>query len=248
MNTPTNIYTERVDITVADGSQMGGYLARPTSDGPHPGVIVAMELFGVSAHVRDVCERVASLGYLALAPDFHHRIAPGGELAEDEDGRARGFELLHQMTRPQVLADVHAAMAYLHTERSPKVGMIGLSVGGHIAYLAATEFDLAAVVVAYGGWIPTTDIPMSQPDPTIARTAGITARMLMLVGELDHVVPAEHRRAIADALRTSSVEHQVVEYPGAPHGFLCGRRDTFNPEAAANGWGRIEHLFRTALQ
>lgn len=111
MKAPADIYTERVDITLVDGDSMGAYVARPTSDGPHPGVIVAMELFGVSAHVRDVCERLASLGYLAVAPDFHHRIAPGVELAEDQDGRARGFELLQQMTRPHVLADVHAAIA-----------------------------------------------------------------------------------------------------------------------------------------
>lgn len=126
--------------------------------------------------------------------------------------------------------------------------MIGLSVGGHIAYLAATTFDLAAVIVAYGGWIPTTDIPISQPDPTIDGTAGITARMLMLVGELDHVVPAEHRQAISVALRDAAIDHQIVEYLGAPHGFLCDRRDTFDPQAAANAWDRIEQLFRTTLQ
>ncbi|GIH46652.1 carboxymethylenebutenolidase [Microbispora rosea] len=59
--------------------------------GIFPGVVVAMELFGVSAHVRDVCERLAADGYLALAPDLYHRDAPGIELPHDAAGRERGF-------------------------------------------------------------------------------------------------------------------------------------------------------------
>jgi len=122
-----------------------------------------MELFGLSAHVREVCEQLATLGFVALAPDQYHRTAPGVELAEDAAGRERGFQLLHQQTRPQVLRDVGAAIARLHAHGSAAVGMVGLSVGGHVAYLAATEFDLPAVAVVYGGWLPTTDIPLWPP-------------------------------------------------------------------------------------
>jgi carboxymethylenebutenolidase len=157
------ILTERVEIAVDDGSRMGVYLARPADPGPFPGVLVAAELFGVSAHVRDVCERLAMDGYIAAAPDLYHRTAPGIELPHDAAGRERGFGLMRQMTRKQVLDDVRAAMEHLRAGGSLRVGMVGLSVGGHVAYLAATELDLAAVAVLYGGWIPTTDIPISQP-------------------------------------------------------------------------------------
>ncbi len=112
MKAPRDILTERVEISVDGGAPMGAYLARPKGPGPFPGVIVAMELFGVSAHVRDVCEHLAALGYRAMAPDLHHRSAPGTELAEESQGRERGFELLHQMTREQVLSDMRAAMEY----------------------------------------------------------------------------------------------------------------------------------------
>lgn len=226
---------------------MGAYLAHPAGPGPFPGVLVGMELFGISVHVREVCQRLAESGFLALAPDLYHRAAPGIELPEDAGGRERGFELLHQLTREQVLADVGAAVEWLNAAGSARVGMLGLSVGGHVAYLAATALGLAAVAVAYGGWIPTTDIPLSRPEPTLARTSRITARMLLIVGEQDRVVPPEHRRAIADELRTAGVRHEIVEYPGVGHGFLNHPRDAYDPLAAQDAWRRIEDLFAAEL-
>ena len=101
---------------------------------------------------------------------------------------------------------------------------------------------LAAVAVLYGGWIPTTDIPLSQPEPTLARTPGITGRVLILVGEQDHVVPREHRRAIADALTAARIDHEIVEYPGVGHGFFCDRRDGYDRAAAEDSWERLASL------
>lgn len=238
-----DILTETAAITVEEGRPaMGAFVARPAGPWPTGGVLVAGELFGLSAHVRDVCERLARLGYVALAPDLHHRTAPGIELAHDSAGRERGFALLQQMTRAPVLDDVRAAFEHLRAKGCTRVAMVGLSVGGHVAYLAATELELAAVAVLYGGWIPTTDIPLSQPEPTLARTPGITGRVLILVGEQDHVVPREHRRAIADALTAARIDHEIVEYPGVGHGFFCDRRDGYDRAAAEDSWERLASL------
>ena len=221
----------------------GGYLARPRGDGPFKGVVVGMELFGVTAHVRAVCDRIAGLGLLAYAPDLYHREAPGTELPEDAEGRERGFALLHRLTRDQAIADVRAAVAYLRVRGATEVGMVGLSVGGHVAYLAATAMELSAVAVVYGGWLPTSDIPLGRPEPTLARTPAITAPVLLLVGEDDHVVPYEHRRATAEALAAAGVPHEIVLYPGVGHGFLNEDRETHDPEAAEDAWRRIGRLF-----
>lgn len=231
------IRTERRDIPVGDGPAMGAYVARPSAPGPFPGVLVGMELFGVDAGVREVCDRLAALGFVALAPDFHHRTAPGSELPRDPEGRKRGFELLELMTRAQVLSDVGAAVDHLRATGSERVGMVGLSVGGHIAYLAATEFDLAAVAVFYGGWLPTTDIPISRPEPTLSLTPKITGRVLFLVGEEDHLIPPAQRREIADALREAGTPHETVVYPGVGHGFLRTDRTT-----SADAWRRVHAL------
>lgn len=242
------ILTESAVLDVADGTTMGAYLARPLprdGDGPYPPVVVAGELFGVSAHVRDVCERLARHGYLALAPDLYHRDAPGTELPHDEAGRERGFALMGRMTRAGVLADVRAAVAHIHS--GGPVGMLGLSLGGHVAYLAATELDLAAVAVAYGGWIPTTGIPISRPEPTLAGTPRITARVLALYGDADHAIGDAERAAVAGALHAAGVRHEFVTYPGVSHGFLCDRRATYDPKAADDAWARILALFAAEL-
>ncbi len=138
-------------------------------------------------------------------------------------------------------------MDHLRAGGRPHVGTVGLSLGGHVAYLAATELDLAAVAVLYGGWIPGTEIPLSQPEPTLSGTPRINGRMLLLVGEHDHVVPPEHRLAMAGALRAAGVRHELVEYPGAQRGFLCDRRDSYDRGSASDAWHRIQELLAGEL-
>src|SRR5437879_1419620 len=161
-----SITTGYVDIIVDEGSSsstMDAYMARPQASGSYPGVIVGFELFGVTSYIRQMVDRIAQLGYVALSPDFYHRSSPGIELEATAEGRARGFELLHQFTRQHAISDVHAVMTYLREEeKCSKIGIIGFSVGGHIAYLAATQFDIKATVAFYPGWLTTQDIPLSR--------------------------------------------------------------------------------------
>ncbi|MFC1400976.1 MULTISPECIES: dienelactone hydrolase family protein [Streptacidiphilus] len=239
---PVPIRTEHVTVPVGvdDSAPMGGYLARPDSAGVFPAVLVAMELFGVDSHVRDVCDHLAGLGFVALAPDFHHRTDPGVELPREQAGRDRGFELLQLLTRDQVLADVGASIDFVYSLGSPRVGMVGLSMGGHIAYLAATEFDLDAVAVFYGGWLTGSEIPLSRPEPTLSRTGRITGRLLYLVGADDHVISTAEQQAIASALKESGVRHEFVTYPDRGHGFLGT-----DPDTADDAWSRVHALLAT---
>ncbi|WP_037609497.1 dienelactone hydrolase family protein [Streptacidiphilus rugosus] len=233
------ITTERIEIPVPDGPPMGGYLARPEGPGDHPGVIVAMELFGVDGHVREVCEDLAARGFTALAPDFYHRIEPGAECPRDDEGRTHAFELLAQLTREGVLADAGAALERLRGLGVRPAGMLGLSVGGHFTYLAATAYDLPVAAVFYGGWLTGTEMPFSRPEPTLERTSKITGRVLYLVGEEDHVIRPGEQRQIAAALAEAGDRHVFVAYPGCGHGFL--RTD---PEAAEDAMARVEAALR----
>jgi carboxymethylenebutenolidase len=247
-----DIVSEHLELPVDDEGRMGAYLARPVAPGRRPGVIVAFEMFGLTSYVRQVTDRIAELGYVAIAPDFYHRTAPGIELGSDPADRSRGLELLEQVTRPGALGDVRAAMAHLHGSvgTTPKTGMVGLSFGGHIAYFAATQLDLAATVAFYPGWLPTTDIALSRPEPTLSLTSGIAkhdGRLLLLVGEQDHVVPADQTRLIRAELEAAGVRHELVVYPDTPHGFACHQRDTFRPTAAQDAWRRVGALLLAEL-
>lgn len=253
------IVCEEVEVAVEGepaASPMGAYLAQPAAPGSYPGVVIGMEIFGVTGHIRDITERVAGLGYVVIAPDFYHRTAPGIELSRDADGRTRGLELMRRLTRDEALADVDAAMAHLRSFRASaddasKIGMVGFSLGGHIAYLAATQLDLAATAVFfYGGWIPTRDVPLSTPDPTLDLTPGIAARddyLLFFVGGQDRLITSEQHRQIEEALRKAGVRHEIVVYLDAPHGFFCEEADTFDQASRDDSWQRVRELLAREL-
>jgi carboxymethylenebutenolidase len=228
---------------------MVGYLASTGGTERRGGVIVGMEMFGVTAYVRDVADRIAALGYTAYAPDFYRRVAPGIELEASEEGRARGLELAAGLTRADALEDLRGALDLLRgrDDATGAVAMVGMSFGGHLAYLAATQLDLATTVVFYGGWLTGTDIPLSRPEPTLALTPGIGAPLLYLVGDGDHAVPAADVARIAEALEAAGVEHELVVYPDTPHGFFCDVRDTFRPAQAADAWARTSRALASAL-
>lgn len=237
-----------VEISVPDEvphpAVMGAYVARPDAPGVYPGVVIAPELFGVNGHIEEVTRRIAALGYVAVAPDFHHRTEPGAALPYGDEGRAHGFELIDRLTRDGVVRDAAAAMAYLreHESTTGRVGMVGFSVGGHFAFIAAARLDLAVTAAFYPGWLTSTDIPISRPEPSLGLAAGIKGRLLILVGGADHAVTGSQVEQIGDELTAAGVRHELVVYPDTPHGFFCDERDTYRPEIAEDSWRRLTDL------
>ncbi len=250
------IVNEQIKVLVADdqaSGAMGTYLARPAAEGIYPGVIIAHELFGVTAEIRSITDQIAELGYTAVAPEFYHRTAAAGtELSKDEDGRSTGFTLMGQLTRDHAINDVRATIRYLSSRQDAtgKTAMVGFSLGGHIAYLAATQLDLAATAVLYGGWIPNPDIPLSQPEPTITLTPGIAehnGRLLFLVGDQDQLIGDDQRRQLKAALTNAHVRHQLVIYPDTPHAFFWEGTDTYRRAARDDAWRRVQDLLAAEL-
>ncbi len=235
------ISAQPVAIRVPDGTTLPAYLARPTGDPAPVAVIVAHELFAVSPDIRAVADRLAAAGYLTLAPEFYHRhTAPGRWFERDDAGREAGFALLHQLGRDEVLADVDGARTWLEAQPGiERIAMIGFSAGGHLAYLAAAQRPISATAVLYGGWLPTTDIPMSRPTPTLDLTPGITGRLLYLVGEDDALIDAGQRDRIRVALEKAGIDHELVSYPDTGHAFFWPETPAFNEAARDDAWARI---------
>ena len=238
------IDSETVRIEVSDGTTMAAYLARPAARPARVGVIVAHELFAVNPDIRGVVERLAEAGYLTLAPEFYHRHAePGRWLQRDEAGREEGFALLHRIGRDQALADVDACLNWLGFQPDiQQTALIGFSAGGHLAYLAACRLPISRTAVLYGGWLPTTDIPMSQPTPTLDLTPGITGRILYLVGEDDALIDATQRDQIRSALEEAGIDHELVSYPATGHAYFWPDTPAFNPDARDDSWSRLLRL------
>jgi len=175
------IVAEWVKIPVSGAvTEMTTYLARPAGSGPWPAVLLGFEMFGVTGYLRRVAERLAGAGYVAMVPDFYHRYSSSDspvQLSADAEGRSRGLELVGDLRRERVLADVQAALQHLAARQDTRgtAAMVGLSAGGHIAYYAATQVPLAALVVFYPGWSTGAEIPLSQPVATLTLTPDIRA-------------------------------------------------------------------------
>jgi len=241
------IRSERVQIPVG-GGQMGGYLVRPADSAPRAGVIVYMEIFGVNAHIREVTERVAREGYVALAPDFFHRTHPGLDVGYDEAGMAVGMKGLMALDADQMIADAQAAVAFLRKQpgAAGKIGAMGFCIGGHMTYLTACEADVAAAASFYGGGIAAPKGPGGKPS-TLGRTPKIKGKILCLMGAKDALIPPAQVDAMREALRSSGTRHEVIVYD-ADHGFFCNARGSYHKPSADDAWERVKALFASELR
>jgi carboxymethylenebutenolidase len=237
---------EAIRLSVADGTTMQAYVSapprtRPAGEHARTGVIVAHELFAVNPDIRGVADDLAAAGYLTIAPEFYHRDAPPGRsLERDAAGREEGFRYLNRLGRQQALDDTEACIGWLNSHPSvERIATIGFSAGGHLSYLAACQLPISRTAVLYGGWLPTTDIPMSQPTPTLDLTPGIRGRILYLVGDDDSLIDAGQRRQIRDALRAAGTDHEMISYPGGAHAFFWPGTPAFNQAARDDAWSRI---------
>jgi carboxymethylenebutenolidase len=205
---------------------------------------VAHELFAVNPDIRAVLEELAAVGHLTIAPEFYHRHAPAGQWFERDDaGRAEGFRQLHMLQREHALADVSASRDWLLQQPGvDAVAMLGFSAGGHLAYLAATQLPIQQTVALYGGWLSSTEIPLSRPQPTLELTDGIGGELLYLVGDADALISREERTKIASALEKAGIRHEIVSYPGVQHAFFWPGTPGYDERARNDAWDKILRL------
>lgn len=242
MTTPA-IKTKTIEVKSSDIT-LPVYVAMPGGDGPFGAVIVLQEIFGVNSHIRDVTERIAREGYVALAPALYHRQAPGFETGYTPDDIQIGRQYKVQTKADELLSDIQAAIDYAKTLPQVKeggVGCIGFCFGGHVAYLAATLEDTGAIASFYGAGIP--DQVFGPGPVALDRTPQITGTLHCFFGTEDASIPAEAVEQIRTALQQANIDHKIFEYEGAGHGFFCDRRGSYNPDAAADAWEKVKALF-----
>ncbi len=213
-----------VDLEVRDGTAMRAFVARPDGPGPHPGIIVLQEAFGVNAHIRDLAGRFAAQGHVAIAPELYHRTGPGLEAPYTDFDVIRPH--MAAMTLDGQLADLEAVHQWLVAEPrvdAARLAAIGYCMGGRVAFLANTALPLRAAVSHYGGSIP------SLLD-RVARLHG--PHLFHWAGKDRHILP-EQRIEVTDALRNAGKPYVNVEFSDADHGFFCDARPSYHPDAAA---------------
>ncbi|AUT02444.1 carboxymethylenebutenolidase [Nostoc sp. CENA543] len=246
--TNTEIRTAYVQIPNAD-LQIDAYLAQPAREGVFPAVIVVQEIFGVNIHIREVAEKFAQEGYVAIAPSLFQRVAPGFEAGYNPEDIQKGRGYKDKTTATEILSDIQAAIAYLKSlpnVQADAIGSIGFCFGGHVVYLAATLPDIKVTASFYGGGI-TTSTP-GGGEPTLTLTPEIKRPIYLFFGLEDQGIPLEHTQQIEAELQKYQIPHAVYRYPDAGHGFFCNHRASYNPEAATDAWQKVQELFANYLQ
>jgi carboxymethylenebutenolidase len=226
------IRSEYVTLSVDDNTTMRAWTARPSAPGDFPGLLVFQEAFGVNAHIRDVTQRFAREGFVAIAPELFHRTAPGFEGRYDDFPSTMPH--LSALTEPTMEADLNAAHSWLITNgvAENQIAAIGYCMGGRAAFLADLTLPIVCGISYYGGGIA----PSAKGPGLAARAADLRGPMLFFWGGLDKSITPEHSAAVATALRAAQKPFVTVEISDANHGFFCDGRPAYSPSAAALAW------------
>jgi carboxymethylenebutenolidase len=239
-----DVTTKRIDVETSAG-HMPARLCVPVGGGPHPGLLVVMEAFGLNDHIEQVARRFAAEGFVTLAPDLYYRES---ERVVGYDNLPAALRLMNGLRDDEVVTDVEAAIARLTAEpgaRKKGVGVTGFCMGGRITFLTACRSrSVAAAVPFYGGGIVSTERSEQRPVPPIELAGQLGCPVLAFFGSADPFIPMADVERVRDTLSALGPEHEVVVYDGAPHGFFCDQRDSYRADAAADAWARTLGFLR----
>jgi carboxymethylenebutenolidase len=229
---------ERIELAVSDGTKMAAYVSRPEgARSTTPGILVFQEAFGVNAHIRDVAQRFANLGFTVIAPELFHRTAPEGAEFSYADPAFRSH--LDALTTEGLLADIQAAYDWLSREPNvdrDRIASIGFCMGGRASYLANSEVALKAAASFYGGGI----------NNLLDRVQAQHGPLLMFWGGRDQHILPENYRAVADALTQAGKTHEQVVFSQADHAFFNDQRPAYEPGSARQAWALTLEFLRTS--
>ena len=222
---------EKVSFTV-NGQKGEGWLAKPAS-GKGPAVVVIQEWWGLVPHIKDVTDRFAKEGFVALAPDLYHGKTT---TSPDEAGR-----LLMEMDTERAGREIAAAGAYLLNRpecASKSFGVVGFCMGGALAQFAATSNpSVGAAVSFYGGF-----------KKLSLRWENLSGPILLIYGEMDEGVPASEAKPLEDKLKALGKKAETIIFRGAPHAFFNDTRPgVYREECAVEAWQRTVAHFRAHL-
>ncbi|BAU62956.1 Dienelactone hydrolase [Stanieria sp. NIES-3757] len=245
MRTPeqeTHLECTEVIIPTPDG-QMPGWLCTPTQSDRkcQPAIILLMEAFGLTEHIRDVAVRIAKEGYVVFAPDLYYRQLPNNKFGYEQVEQAMAMMWQLDFGRP-IEQDIEAALAFLKLQSTVipnKIGVTGFCLGGGLSFLTACRFSdrIAAVACFYGMVL----------DEWVEAVQDITVPIYLFFGGADPFIPIERIQQIEARFQELNKDYTLKIYPDADHGFFCHERSSYNPSAAEDSWHELTQFFARHL-
>lgn len=217
----------------SNGSTGQGYLAVP-EQGVGPGVVVIQEWWGLVDHIKDVCDRFAAEGFVALAPDLYH-----GEKTTEPDEAGKKMMALGMERAGQDMGG--AVDEVLRRSDRTSLGVIGFCMGGGLALvLAAQRPDAVRVCLPFYGLIPW---PEAQPD-----YAALNAVVQGHYAERDEYFNPDAARALGQELEALGTQAEIIIHPGCDHAFFNDTRpEVYNATEATKAWESSLKVLRTNL-
>lgn len=246
----TPIVTDTKGLTASEvkipakDREIPGYRAMPAKGTAFPVVVVIQEIFGVHEHIRDVCRRLAKLGYLAVAPELYVR---QGDVSNMTEIKQILDTVVAKVPDAQVLSDIDATVAWAKKTGkgdSARLGITGFCWGGRIVWLYCAHNPNVKAGVAWYGRLTgqTGDL---QPSYPLDVAATIKPPVLGLYGGADQGIPLETVEKMRAALKAAGNKSEIVVYPDAPHAFNADNRPSYRKEPAEDGWKRMQAWFKT---
>lgn len=236
ITTPDTGLTHGEGTCQVEGFAVPFYFAAPEGKTSLPVIVVVQEIFGVHAHIRDVCRRLAHRGYLAIAPELYAR---QGEASQFSDVAALMAGLVSKVPDAQVMADIDGAVAWaaVHGGDLSRLGITGFCWGGRISWLYAAHSPAVKTAVAWYGRL--TGVASSNTPRHPVDIAGeLKVPVLGLYGGQDTGIPMAHVQAMQDALavaasdNTAAAGSRIVVYDDAPHAFYADYRPSYRKDLA----------------
>lgn len=230
-----------VKIPVSDG-QMPAYRAQPATGADFPVILVVQEIFGVHEHIKDICRRLAKIGYLAVAPELYAR---QGDVSKLTDFGEIISKVVSKVPDAQVMSDLDATAAWAAKSSkgsATKLGITGFCWGGRIVWLySAHNPNLKAGVAWYGRLVGMKDD--LHPQHPLDIVPALKAPVLGLYGEADTGIPVDTVEQMRESLKKADNPSEIVLFPDTPHGFHADYRPSYRKQQAEDGWKRLREWF-----
>lgn len=234
------IQQAEVIIVTPDGV-MPTFLAAPVGNSSKPAIIVLMEAFGLTKHIKDVASRIANEGYLTIAPDLYYRELPNNTFGYDEVESAKS--MMYSLDFHKTLTeDIKATLNYLKSRAdvdSDRIGVTGFCFGGSMTFYLATKFssEIAAAAPFYGVVL----------DEWLEAVEDITIPIYLFFGGTDPFIPIERIKQIESRFQELGKNYKLEIYDNANHGFFCHERSSFHQLAAADSWSKFREFMNRHL-
>ena len=239
---------ETIDLATPTGP-MRFYIFRPQAPGRYPGIVLYSEIFQVTGPIRRTAAMLAGHGFVVLVPEIYHEYEPAGTvLAYDQAGADRGNALKTTKPLDAYDTDARAALDFLksYAPCTGALGVMGICIGGHLAFRAAMNSGVRAVACFYATDIHKRSLGAGMNDNTLDRIPELKAEALMIYGRQDPHVPAEGRAKVYAALAAAGANFTWHEFNGA-HAFMRDEGYRYDPELALQCYRLALDLFRRKL-